>query len=126
MPSNLARRVMNDLIRYGEVRRGSIGVVQTVSITPELASELRLTSVNGALIYRMSRSSAVYDAGLRPGDVIETFAGKRIDDASQFAKELADAQIGSIVTVGVLREGERFAIKVQIVKADATRRRSAA
>ena len=126
VPSNLARRIMNDLIRFGEVRRGSIGIVQTVSITPELASELRLTSVHGALIYRMSRSSAAYDAGLRPGDVIESFGGKQIDDASQFVRELADAQIGSIVTISVLRQGERFAIKVPIVKADTTRRRTAA
>ena len=116
VPSNLARRVMNDLLRYGEVKRGYIGGLQTVGITPELASELGARSTRGALVWRMSRSSAAYDAGIRPGDVIETFNGQPVDDANHFLRLLADAPIGSTVTMGIRRNGQRFEVKVPVSK----------
>jgi Do/DeqQ family serine protease len=116
VPSNLARRVMNDLLRYGEVRRGYVGGMQTVAITEALAQELGLRSTRGALVWRMSRSSAAYEAGIRPGDIIETFNGQAIEDANQFLRLLADAPIGSTVAIGIRRERERFEVKVPVSK----------
>jgi Do/DeqQ family serine protease len=116
VPSNLARRVMNDLLKYGEVKRGYIGGMQTVGITPELASELGTRSTRGALVWRMSRSSAAYDAGIRPGDVVETFNGQTVEDANHFLRLLADAPIGSTVTMGIRRDGQRFEVKVPVSK----------
>jgi len=108
--------VMNDLLRYGEVKRGYVGGLQTVSVTDALAQELGLASTRGALVWRMSRASAAYDAGLRPGDLIETFNGARVDDANHFLRLLADAEIGSTVTLGVRRDRERLEVKIQVSK----------
>jgi Do/DeqQ family serine protease len=116
VPSNLARRVMNDLLKYGEVKRGYVGGLQTVSVTDALAQELGLSNTRGALVWRMSRASAAYDAGLRPGDLIETFNGAPVDDANHFLRLLADAEIGSTVTLGVRRDREKFAVKIPVSK----------
>ena len=91
VPSNLARRVMNDLIEFGEVRRGSVGAVRVVAITEQLAEELRLRSTRGALVWQMSRDSSAYDAGIRPGDVVEAVNGHPVDDPNGFNKAVADA-----------------------------------
>ena len=53
--SNLARRVMNDLQRYGEVRRGSIGYVQIQPLTPQLAQQLGVTGTQGFVVMRIGR-----------------------------------------------------------------------
>jgi Do/DeqQ family serine protease len=117
VPSNLARRVMNDLVRYGEVRRGSMGAVRVVSITEQLAEELRLRSTRGALVWQMSRDSAAYEAGIRPGDVIEAVNGQPVDDPSAFNRIVADAPIGSTATVVVRREGRPAELKVAVERA---------
>ena len=125
IPSNLARRVMNDIVKFGEVRRGSIGTVQTVPVTPEYAQELGLKQARGALVWRMSRGSAAYAAGVRPGDVIEKFNGQVVDDPNQFLRMLADAPIGSTVTLTIIRDGREIDVKVPVEKTEADRRRRA-
>jgi serine protease Do len=116
VPSNLARRVVDDLKNYGEVRRGAIaGVVSVDKLTPQWASELNAPDTNGALIVRMTRNSDAYNAGLRPGDVIVGFNGSEIDDPSQFYRVIADAKIGSSVKLRVLRQGRPIEVTVPIV-----------
>ncbi|HWQ00194.1 MAG TPA: trypsin-like peptidase domain-containing protein, partial [Vicinamibacterales bacterium] len=114
VPSNLARRVMNDLVRYGEVRRGSIGRVDLMPLTTQLAEELGVSSTRGAVIYQMSRASAAYRAGLRPGDVIVRFNGEPIDDPTELVRLLADAPIGSTARIEVVRDGRRREFQVPI------------
>src|SRR5262245_27496186 len=70
--SNLARRVVNDLQQYQEVRRGTIGITpdQSLPLTTRMAEEMRTPDTRGALIARMYRNSPAYQGGLRPGDVV--------------------------------------------------------
>ncbi len=70
IPSNIARRVSEEIIRTGEVKRGTIGEIQLASVTPALARDLGLTDTKGALVWNMYRTASAYRAGLRPGDVI--------------------------------------------------------
>ena len=70
IPSNIARRVAEEIIRTGEVKRGTIGEIQLASVTPALARDLGLTDTKGALVWNMYRTASAYRAGLRPGDVI--------------------------------------------------------
>ena len=67
VPSNLVRRVVDDLMKYGEVRRGSVGYLRVEKLTDQLAEELGAPNTNGAVVSRMVRNSEAYDAGLRPG-----------------------------------------------------------
>jgi serine protease Do len=106
VPSNLARRVMDDLIRYGEVRRGSIGVVELLPVDRDVARQFDLPRAEGLLVARMSRTSSAYLSGLRPGDVVLNFNGTNVDSAAQLWRLVADTPIGTSVKLKV-RRGER-------------------
>jgi len=123
VPSNLAKKVVDDLMKFGEVRRGSIGYVRVEKMTPQLAEEVGAPNTNGALITRMTRDSEVYDAGLRPGDLIVAFNGQPVNDPSHFQRMVLDARIGSTATVAVLREGRRVEFKLPIVSTSTRARR---
>jgi len=123
VPSNLARRIVGDLMQYGEVRRGSIGYIQIENLTSQLAEEVGAPNTRGALVSRMDRNSEAYDAGLRPGDVIVGFNGQAVENASQFYRLVADAKIGSKATLKALRGGKTFDATIPIVQTPARRRR---
>ncbi|MFN7914738.1 MAG: trypsin-like peptidase domain-containing protein [Vicinamibacterales bacterium] len=123
VPSNLVQHVVNDLMKFGEVQRGTIGGIVTIDkLTPQIAEEVGAPNTQGALVIRMMRGSEAYDAGVRPGDVIVGFNGTRVDDPSQLFRLVADAKIGSTATIKVLRNGRTLDLKVPIVS-DARRRR---
>ena len=115
VPSNLARKVMNDLIRYGEVRRGTLGYLEVSPLTPQMAEQMSVPVEKGVLVSRMTRNSAAYDAGIRPGDVIVSFNQRPVEDSSQLLRLVADSPIGSTVTVGAYREGRKLEFKIPVV-----------
>jgi serine protease Do len=115
VPSNLARKVVGDLMKFGEVRRGSIGYLRVDKLTDQLAAEVRSPTTNGAVVSRMMRDSETYTAGLRPGDVIVEFNKQPVDDPSQFFRMVADAMVGSTAAVRVLRDGRAMDFKLPIV-----------
>jgi serine protease Do len=122
VPSNLASHVVSDLMKYGEVRRGSLGGIQLEKLTPQLADEVGARTTNGLLVVRMSPQSEAYRAGIEPGDVIVAFNQQAINDPAQFYRLVADARIGSSATIAVLRNGRRSDVKVPIVTDSSARR----
>jgi serine protease Do len=121
VPSNLVRHVVDDLMKYGEVRRGTVDF-QVERLTADLAQEVGATTTHGALVSRMYRNSPAYDAGLRPGDVIVNFNQLPVDDASQFTRLVADAKIGTSAALKVLRGGRVIDLKIPIVSSARRRR----
>jgi len=120
--ANLAKRVLNDLRQYGEVRRGTIGYIQVLPLTPQLAQELSAPDTQGLAIAGIGRSAVeAYRAGLRVGDVLRTFNGTVITDAGQLYRLISDAAVGSTATLGLLREGSSVAVKVPIERPAASR-----
>src|SRR5262245_55979546 len=115
VPSNLAKHVIDDLLKYGEVRRGSIGTVRIEPLTPEYAAELGAPNTHGALVVALGRTSEAFRAGLLAGDVILGFNGQTVNDPAQFARLIADAKVGSTATLRVLREGRPVDLKLPIV-----------
>jgi serine protease Do len=116
--SNLAKRVVNDLQQYQEVRRGSIGLFpdQVVPLTTRIATELKLADTKGALIYEMWQKSSAFQAGLRPGDVLVSFNGTQVEDPGHFARLVSDARIDSTAVIGVIRQGRRVDLRVPITR----------
>ncbi|MBZ5557217.1 MAG: trypsin-like peptidase domain-containing protein [Acidobacteriia bacterium] len=123
VPSNLAKKVVDDLMKYGEVRRGSIGYIGIEKLTPQLAEEVGAPNTNGAVVSQMSRGSEAYVAGIRPGDVIVQFNGQPVSDPSQFARMVADAKIGTTASVRVFRNGRGIEFKLAIVSSSSARPR---
>ena len=123
VPSNLARHVMNELVKFGEVQRGTIAGITLQPLTTRLAEQLSAPDTHGMVVVSMPRQSDAYLAGMRPGDVIVQFDGTVIEDQSHFMRLLADAKIGSTVSLGLLREGKSVSVKVTIVKSSGQARR---
>ncbi|HEY3093238.1 MAG TPA: PDZ domain-containing protein, partial [Vicinamibacterales bacterium] len=117
IPSNLARRVVSDFLKYGEVRRGGIGYVEFAPLTTQEAAELGAPNARGVLVERMRRDASAFAAGLRPGDIIVGFNGTAITDGGPLTRMIQDAAIGSTATVEILRDGRRVQLKIQIVRA---------
>jgi len=117
IPSNLARRVVADFLKYGEVRRGSIGYVEYGPLTTQQSSDLGAPNGRGLYVGRMRRDSAAYDGGLRPGDIIITFNGTAVNDSGILSRLIQDSMIGSTAAIDVLRDGRRMQLKIAILRA---------
>ncbi len=115
VPSNLVRKVFDELVKYGEVRRGSIGGIEIATLTTQLAEQVGVRDTRGAFISRMSRGSSAYESGLRPGDVIVAWNGQEVDDSGQLLRLVADSRAGTTATVTVSRDGRKTDVKVPIV-----------
>ena len=117
VPSQLVRRVVDDLMKYGEVRRGSVDFrVDNMTIDEESVGGVG----HGAMVSQMYRNSASFNAGLRPGDVIVSLNGKTIEDASQFRRLVADSKIGTTATLHIVREGRSADLRVPIESSSST------
>jgi serine protease Do len=123
VPSKIAQYVMRELIDHGGVRRGTIADIELMPMTTYLAEQLGVRDTRGLLVRRVLERSEAYRAGLRPGDIIVSFNGTQIEDASQFMRLLSDASIGSTATLGLISDGRQRSVKVPVVQAPSGRTR---
>ncbi|HUE89333.1 MAG TPA: trypsin-like peptidase domain-containing protein [Vicinamibacterales bacterium] len=113
VPSNLVRRIVDELRQYGEVRRGSIGYLEVAPLTTGIAEQLGARSTDGVVVMGMRQGPAAR-AGIEPYDIILAVDGQRVTDTSSLLKLISDAPIGGAVTIEVLREGQRRTFKVPV------------
>ena len=113
IPSNMARNVMEQLVKTGKVRRGQLGVtVQTV--TSDIAQSLELKEIRGALVNSVSPGSAAERAGLRQGDVIVGLNGQPITDHNELRNRIAGTQPDTEVTLNVIRDGREQQVRARL------------
>ena len=117
IPINMARLAMEQIIEYGEVRRGRLGIV-IQDITPDLAKGLRLESLDGALISQVVPGSPAAGAGLEPGDVIRSIDGKEVRGVADLRNEVGLRRIGEEVELQILRRGKKRKATLAIGPAD--------
>ena len=117
VPSNLASGVMEDLARYGEVRRGQLGVNVT-TVTPEDAEFFGLDEVRGVLVQEATEGGPAAAAGLRQGDVIVSVEGDTIDRVGELQQEIAERSPGDEVEIGIVREGANETVMVELAEAE--------
>lgn len=115
IPSNIARWVMAELIWHGRVIRGWFGVT-VQELNPELAAHLGLKEPQGALVVEVYPLSPAQRAGLKRGDVILEYDGRKIREAWELRNLVATTPVGKEVTLVVLREGKRKELRVKIVE----------
>jgi Do/DeqQ family serine protease len=113
VPANMSRTVMNQIVRYGEVRRGRLGI-EMVDLTPEVAKRLGVTSLEGVAIVAVQPGSPAGSAGLRERDIITAMNGRAIHTAAELRARLALTAIGEELELRVVRGAETGAIRVRI------------
>ena len=117
IPSALARNVVDQLRKFGEVRRGWLGVrIQTV--TDELAEGLRLDKAHGALVASVTEGGPAEKAGIVQGDVIIEFNGREVEDMRKLPRMVAETPIGKSVEVVVWRKGKEQTVQVNLGELD--------
>jgi serine protease Do len=113
VPSNMAKAVMDSLIKKGKVVRGWLGVT-IQPLTPELAKQFNLKEDNGALIGDVIEGGPAEKAGILRGDVIIAYEGKKIDDPNQLRNMVANTEPGKEVEMTVIRENKTEKKRVTI------------
>lgn len=116
VPSDMAAAVVEQLLEYGEVQRGVLGVHIT-DLAPDLAEGLGLDVERGAVISEVVEGSAAERAGLEAGDVIIEFDGDAIEGSSDLRNQVGLVRAGSTVNLTYIRDGERDSIDVTIGEA---------
>ncbi|WP_312710412.1 trypsin-like peptidase domain-containing protein, partial [Stenotrophomonas sp.] len=113
IPSNLARDVVDQLVKHGVVVRGTLGI-EAQNLTPQIAQGLGLTEVRGALVTRVLAGSGAAAAGLKPGDVVVAANGQRVDSAQALHNVEGLQPVGSTLTLDLRRDGKALQLKVAL------------
>ncbi len=129
IPSNIVKKVVNDMVKYGNVQRAYLGIAYLSSkdATPEEISAYNLDKVDGVYIKQVNKGSSAENAGLKAGDFIVKIEDKDIKTSPQLLEKIAQYRPGDIVNIEYLRDGKRYSTKAtlknivgtsDIVKAD--------
>jgi len=110
VPLNLARYVMDRLIKEGKVTRGYLGLSLQPEITPELAKQFNLPNLNGALVTSVLPDSPAAKAGVKDGDFVTAFDEQKVADMRQFRLLVSQRVPGTKVTLKLLRDGKEKTI----------------
>ncbi|MDH3326703.1 MAG: DegQ family serine endoprotease [Gammaproteobacteria bacterium] len=113
IPSNMAQNIMSQLIEFGEVRRGQLGLM-IQDVTPNLAEALNIKQATGAIVSQILKDSAADEAGLKVGDVVVAINGKDVRSAYQLRNSFGLLRVGEKVALDVLRDGKQGTIHAKI------------
>ncbi|HEY3785578.1 MAG TPA: DegQ family serine endoprotease [Steroidobacteraceae bacterium] len=117
IPVNMAHSVMDQLIKYGSVKRGLLGV-SMYTVTPDIAQSLGLANAQGALVSQVVEGSPAEKAGIHTGDVITSVNGQAVKSNGELRNAIGLMRVGDKVEIGLLREGKP--LHVTAVIADTT------
>ena len=113
IPSDSAIPVIDQLQKYGEARRGWLGV-RIQEVTDELADSLNIGPARGALVAGVDGKGPAKPAGIEPGDVVVAFDGHDIKEMRDLPRIVADTPVGKQVDVVVIRKGKQATLKVTV------------
>ncbi len=117
IPSDGARPIINQLIKYGEVKRGWLGV-HIQAVTDEIAETLGMKKASGALVASLVKGGPAEKSGIKAGDVILQFDGRDVPEMRKLPRIVAETEVDKPVKVVVWREGRKMTVKVTIGKLD--------
>ena len=105
IPTAMAREVMDQLVEYGEVRRGQLGI-HIQDVTPSIAKALNLEAAEGALVSQVVPGSAAEAAGVQAGDVILAIDGRPVEDSTGLRNMIGLMRLGADMEITYIRDGE--------------------
>jgi Do/DeqQ family serine protease len=113
IPSDMAKHVMEQLIKTGKVARGYLGI-HPANVSSALAKQFKSPDTAGALVEDVVAGGPAEKAGLKNGDIIRKLNGQVVDDRSQFQALITNLNPGTQVTLDILREGQPMSFKVTL------------
>ena len=113
IPSNSAQKVIDQLIKFGETKRGWLGV-RIQDVTKEIAEVEKLDKARGALVASVAEDSPSDKAGIKAGDIILEFNGTRINEMKELPKIVAQTEVGKTVEVKVWRNKKEISKKIKL------------
>lgn len=117
IPVNMAKDIMQQLLSYGEVRRGRLGA-QAQDLTPQLAEAFNIPFRRGAVVSHVEKDSAADRAGLKPGDIVTEINGKAVRNANSLRNYLGLLRIGQSVEMSILRDNKTLTLKATVAAQD--------
>ncbi|MDB5003417.1 MAG: Do family serine endopeptidase [Mucilaginibacter sp.] len=122
IPVNLAKKVLNDIKKYGTVKRGFVGVSFT-ELNPDVAQQLGVTNTNGLYVNDLVAGGGAEQAGIKKGDIIEKVEGVAVYESSDLQERVGRLQPGDKINMTVLRDGKEknFAVTLKADAAPTTR-----
>jgi serine protease Do/serine protease DegQ len=115
IPVNMARSIMDQLLKYGSVKRGLLGV-NIYSLTPDMAKSLNIANTQGVLVSQVTERSAAANAGIKPGDVITSINGQNIKSNSELRNAIGLSRVGDKMDVALIREGKPMHVTATITE----------
>lgn len=115
IPSNVARRTLESILKQGRVVHGYIGVV-IQELTPELAQQLGVKAAAGAVVTQIAADSPAEKAGLKSGDIIVKFNGRVLKGVQDLRSRVAQTPLGTKVELGVVRSGAEITVSTEIAE----------
>ena len=113
IPSNMVKNLTAQMVQYGQVKRGELGVLGT-ELNSELAKAMKVDAQRGAFVSQVMPNSSAAKAGIKAGDVITSLNGKPISSFAALRAEVGSMPIGSKVTLGLLRDGKAVNVSLEL------------
>ena len=117
IPANMANDIMQQLIKFGEVKRGRLGA-QAQDLTPQLAEAFNIPFRRGAVVSLVEKDSAADRAGLKPGDIVTEVNNKSVRNADMLRNYMGLLRIGQSVEMKILREGKTRVLSATVANQD--------
>ena len=113
IPSNMVKNLTAQMVQYGQVRRGELGILGT-ELNSELAKAMKVDAQRGAFVSQVMPNSSAAKAGIKAGDVITSLNGKPISSFAALRAEVGSMPIGSKVSLGLLRDGKPVTVSLEL------------
>ncbi len=113
IPANMARQIMEQLLEFGEVRRGRLGI-SIQNMTADLASSLDIKQTTGVIISNIEAGSSADTAGLKVGDIIVSLGKRRVAGVHNIRNIIGLLRVGQTVELGLIRKGKALNINATI------------
>jgi serine protease Do/serine protease DegQ len=113
IPVNITKQVMDQIIKYGKINRGRLGVI-VQNLTPDLAKALKLNLTQGVVVTKVQPGTPAAKAGLKAGDVIVGINGRKVESYRDLRNTIGLLRVGDPLSLDVVRGGSRETIRTSV------------